>query len=57
MAILIALIVAVTLCSPHLVRAQPFGIGIDAVASQLGVGLAGDHSGELAVGVSLCRGR
>ncbi|NUO65042.1 MAG: hypothetical protein HOQ11_07235 [Gemmatimonadaceae bacterium] len=52
MAVLIALIVVAALCSPHLIRAQPPGIGIDAVASQLGVGLAGDHSGDFAVGVS-----
>ena len=52
MAVLLALIVAVTLCSPHLIRAQRPAIGIDTVASQLGVGLAGDHSGELTIGVS-----
>lgn len=54
--ILLALVVAVTLCSPNLIRAQlphaGSGIGISDVAAQLGVGLAGQTGGELAVGVS-----
>ena len=56
MAVLLAMIVAVTLCSPNLIRAQPPhvtpAISVTAVAEQLGVSLAGNQSGELVVGVS-----
>ena len=52
MTALLAVIIVVTLCTPHLVRSQQGGIAIDDVAAQLGIGLAGDHSGQLAIGVS-----
>ena len=55
-AILLAVVVAVIIGSPNPGPAQPphlvHGIGISEVATQLGVGLAGGMSGELAVGVS-----
>jgi len=50
--LLLVVLVLATLCTPQLVRSQSSGIAIDEVAAQLGVGLAGDHSGQLFVGVS-----
>ena len=50
--LLLVVLILATLCTPQLVRSQPSGIAIDEVAAQLGVGLAGDHSGQLSIGVS-----